>query len=414
MNLRLLMVFFYTILSFTVAYAQQSLTGDITLRDAIYAAMASNPQLMSFDLREDSLLGVRETAELKPPLTFNTGIENAIGTGDLSGLSGTELTLSLSSVLEMEDIRSARVGVVNSRLQLLESEQRVTELDLMSEVAFRFIDVAAAQERGALQIRATEIAEQTLALLEPLVNAGQSPQMELARANAALIRARTAERFAAASLESSRIKLSSMWVSQNPEFSTVNSDFYSVGEAGSLTSILLSLENNPYIEIFASEQRLLDAQLRQARSQIQRNIQWTAGIRHLREIDDTGLVFNISVPLFSNERASGSVRTARANLAEVDARKEVALNNIRGQLYSLQQQLDQAIFEVNTLQQDVLPLLTTVLTQTRDAYEGGRYSYIEIISAQQEYLDAELSLINSAANAHTLRAEIERLSGMPF
>ena len=63
------------------------------------------------------------------------------------------------------------------------------------------------------------------------------------------------------------------------------------------------------------------------------------------------------------------------------------------------------------LQQNVIPLLEEVLQQTIEAYEAGNYSYLELISAQQEYLSAEFSLINSATNAHRLRAEIEQLSG---
>ncbi|KRO85112.1 MAG: hypothetical protein ABR72_01235 [OM182 bacterium BACL3 MAG-120920-bin41] len=52
--------------------------------------------------------------------------------------------------------------------------------------------------------------------------------------------------------------------------------------------------------------------------------------------------------------------------------------------------------------------------QIQTAYAAGNYSYVELISAQQEYLDAHLSLISSATNAHKIRAEIERLSGLPL
>ena len=70
-----------------------------------------------------------------------------------------------------------------------------------------------------------------------------------------------------------------------------------------------------------------------------------------------------------------------------------------------------ARIEVNTLRDAVLPQLNTALEQTRAAYVGGRYTYLELISAQAEYLDAELAMINAAADTHLLRAEIERLSG---
>ena len=95
-------------------------------------------------------------------------------------------------------------------------------------------------------------------------------------------------------------------------------------------------------------------------------------------------------------------------------RRLTTLNAISGEVLSLHQLLQQAVLEVNTLQQSVIPTLETVQEQIQTAYAAGNYSYVELISAQQEYLDAHLSLISSATNAHKIRAEIERLSGLPL
>jgi cobalt-zinc-cadmium efflux system outer membrane protein len=74
-------------------------------------------------------------------------------------------------------------------------------------------------------------------------------------------------------------------------------------------------------------------------------------------------------------------------------------------------QLVHAVLEVNTLRAAVLPQLASAQQQTRDAYLSGRYSYVELVGAQAEYLDAERALIDAATDAHLLRTEIERLSG---
>ena len=159
---------------------------------------------------------------------------------------------------------------------------------------------------------------------------------------------------------------------------------------------------------------MLEAELLLAQSRRQGDIGWSAGIRHLKEIDDTGFAFGVSIPLFNKARASGAVRTARANMQEMEMRRLTTLNAISGEVLSLHQLLQQAVLEVNTLQQSVIPTLETVQEQIQTAYAAGNYSYVELISAQQEYLDAHLSLISSATNAHKIRAEIERLSGLPL
>lgn len=414
MNFKCLAIVVCATITSTLVSAQESITGVISLRDALEATLAANPQLRSFPLRAEALLGEKETADLKPAFRIEAEVEDALGTGDIKDFTGAEATLRLSNIVEMGDKRAARLGVVNRRIDVLNAEQRVVELDLLTEVIRRFIDVASAQELVALQSRATAIAVQTVALLEPLVNAGQTPQFELERANSALARAQVAEQSAAATLASARIKLANMWASNSPQFSDVESRLLSVGQAEPIEPILAGLESNPDIEIYASEFRLREAELLLAQSNRQGDITWSAGIRHLKEIDDTGLAFGVSVPLFNKTRASGAIRTARASMQEVEMRRLATLNAINGEILSLHQFLQQAVLEASTLQQRVIPTLETVQEQVQTAYAAGNFSYVELISAQQEYLDAQLALISSATNAHKIRAEIERLSGLPL
>ena len=414
MNLKCLAIVACAVIASATCNAQEMLTGTISLRDALAATISTNPKLRSFPLRNDALLGEREIADLKPPFMVGAEIEDALGTGDIRDFTGAEATLRLSSVVEMGGKRAARVGMINRRIDVLNAEQRVVELDLLVEVVRRFIDVAVAQEQVGLQAQSTAIAEQTVDSIEPLVTAGQAPQLETDRAQAALLRARLAEQAANARLGSARIRLASMWANNTPQFGAVSSDILTVEQAESIESILAELASNPDIEIFAAESRLLEAELRLAQTRQEGDIQWSAGIRHLKEFDDTGFAFGVTIPLFNKARASGAERSARANLQEVELRQLTALIAIEGEIRSLHQALQQAINQVNTLQQQVIPILQDVQQQTLQAYGAGNYSYVELITAQQEFLDAKLSLISSAGNVHRIRAEIERLSGLPL
>ena len=132
-------------------------------------------------------------------------------------------------------------------------------------------------------------------------------------------------------LASARIRLANMWASNSPQFVAVESNLLTVGQAEPIESILAGLESNPDIEIYASEFRLLEAELLLlAQSRQHGDIGWSAGIRHLKEIDDTGFAFGVSIPLFNKARASGAVRTARANMQEMEMRRLATLNAISG------------------------------------------------------------------------------------
>jgi cobalt-zinc-cadmium efflux system outer membrane protein len=383
----------------------------INLREVLAATLEANPQLGVYRFREAAVSGEALTAGLKPPLQVNAGIEDALGSGTLSALDQAEFSLSLSQVIELGEQRAARVGVTSRRLELIEAEQRVTELDLLAEATRRFIAVAVAQEQLVLRERATALAQQTLDALEPLVTAGQSPASEQSRATAALERARLAEASARTNVDAAKVDLTFMWAGDSPEFDRVGADLLETGDAGNLPNLLLGIEDNPDVLLFASEERLRDAELREAVSAQRGSFQWTAGVRHLREVGDTGLVLGFSMPLGSRERARGAIASAEAGVSEVASRREVGLNRLRNQLNTLHLQLTQALLEVNTLRDNVLPQLDTAQEQTRSAYLNGLYSYLELISAQSEYLDAQQALINAAADVHLLRTEIERLSG---
>jgi len=159
---------------------------------------------------------------------------------------------------------------------------------------------------------------------------------------------------------------------------------------------------------------LRDAELRLAASQRRPNLTVGVGLRHLEATNDQAFVLSASMPLFSARRASSLVAEAEANRELVDSEERVARIRAQAILYELHQQITQATLVARTLKDDIQPRSAEALKETEYAYERGRYSYIELVDAQREYLSVRESLIEAAATAHTLRAEIERLTNAPL
>jgi outer membrane protein, heavy metal efflux system len=86
----------------------------------------------------------------------------------------------------------------------------------------------------------------------------------------------------------------------------------------------------------------------------------------------------------------------------------------RAALFELHQRLRYTVLEAKTLKETTQPQMAEALQETQYAFDRGRYSYLELRDAQREYLDVQRSLIESTAEAHRLRAEIERLTSTPF
>jgi cobalt-zinc-cadmium efflux system outer membrane protein len=386
----------------------------LSLRDAISATLNKNPQLSSFQFRRQALEGELQTAGLKPALRIGATLENVAGSGDYSGTKSAELTLALSSVIELGDKRDARVGVVTERQQGLAVQQRIVELDLLADVTRRFIDVASAQQQLTLQQSTLALVKETTASIKRRVDIGNTPDAELARAQANQSRTAIELRRAELSFDTAKIKLSALWGVTEPEFTSVNADLLTIDDSLPLNELLAGLAENPDILLFANETRLKDAEVRLALSQRKTDLEWNAGVRRLEASKDSALIVGISVPLFGSNRAAGEVASARANRLSVDNERDVALLKMRAQLAGLYQEHQAALFEVKSLRTDVIPQLKKAVNGTRAAFDKGRYGYLELSIAQHELLEAEAALIDAAANAHLLRAEIERLSGVPI
>ncbi|MDV7212165.1 TolC family protein, partial [Azotobacter beijerinckii] len=140
-----------------VVVAWPTLAADrLSLDDAFARVAATHPELRLFDSRGEVLAAERDRAALRPALVAGATVENAFGTGSASGLQGIELTLTLASVLERGGKLDARKTLARSHIDALAPEREARRLDLLAEVARRYLAMVAARRQG-------EIAEQDIA-----------------------------------------------------------------------------------------------------------------------------------------------------------------------------------------------------------------------------------------------------------
>ena len=393
----------------------------LTLQDAIKSTLQHNPQLAGYEFRTNALAGEQQTAALKPQMKISTHLENIAGSGELKGVDAGELTLSLSSVIELGGQRDARLGVVTARQQQLASTQRVLTLDLLTQVTQQFIALTATQEQLKLLQQSQQLAQENVTSLAKQVQGGHTPEAELLRAKASLARVAIDVKKTQQQLTRERIKLSAFWASSQsnnsqatisaPAFTQVEADLFSLPPLVPLPTLISKLDKNPDLAVLGDEVYLRAAELRQAQAERKANIEWSAGVRRLQVSDDSALVFGVSMPLGSANRAAGAIATANANQAGAEQEQNATRIKLHAQLVSLHGDYEQALAEVNSLRNDVLPLLKQALRATADGFQQGRYSYLELNLAQRELLNEQLALIDSAARAHALSADIERLTG---
>lgn len=392
------------------AFAQQYLT----LTEATRRTLDNDPELQVFQWRFQALEGARDSAKLTPAYELGFEAENMAGNGDFSGMDGMELTLSLSSVIELGGKRDSRVLVADSRYALAQAQREVKALDSLGLVTQRFIATLTLQEKLAVAIEATQLAAQASQLISERVQRGAAPEAEHLRAQAALKQAHMHRKALVAELNSRKFALASLWKADQADFDRVSGDLFQLEEPAAFDALYQRVAASPAITVYASEERLRDAEVSLMRSQATGNVQWSLGVRRFENTDDSAFTAGLSAPLFSGRRNRGEVQSALAEREMVRYRRESALLAIRSRLFESWQTYQQSADAARQIRNEVIPVLEKALGQTRQAYQSGRYSYVDWVSAQRELLDARLAAIDAASTALVNQALIEQLTAEPL
>ena len=160
----------------TVVVAQtNSITnGEMTLQSAIQRTLTNSPELHEFTYKQEAIEGEIKTASLKPALNAGIEVENFLGTGEVSGIKGSELTLTLSSVIELGNKLNSRKEFTKAQSTLVEAQKQVHTLDVLAEVTRRYIDVLAQQALIDAQQEAETLARYTYQAVARRVDASTS------------------------------------------------------------------------------------------------------------------------------------------------------------------------------------------------------------------------------------------------
>ncbi|MDD4865092.1 MAG: TolC family protein [Alishewanella agri] len=394
------------------AVAAEPATADLTLQQAAKKVLQQHPQLQVFDWRLKAAAGQQQLAELNLGYELGLQADNAFGTGDMSGVKSLEVTVSLSSVIELGDKRHARMAVSSANQGLLLAQRQAASLDLLGELTQRFVTVLTLQQKMALAAQTVSMTEQALTLVTQRVQRGAAPEAEQLRAKVAFKQAQLQHGLLQTELDSSKLALVSLWGAEQADFNQVSGDLFHLAQSPSFQTLYQHVLATPTVEVFAARQRLRDAELTLTQSQSAGDVRWQLGAMRSQESRDFGLVAGVSVPLFSKQRNQGAITAAQAESQAEQFEKETALLDLRARLYQAWQTHRYSSMAVKDMQRDILPLLEQALQQTEDAYRRGRYGYAEWISARQALQDAQLELVNAASTALSNQVLIEQLTGV--
>jgi cobalt-zinc-cadmium efflux system outer membrane protein len=382
----------------------------LSFSEAARKTLAAHPQFRQFSLALAAAQARETQAALKPGLELSGALENVLGSGTVSGVKGTELSLTLSSVFERGDKRGARLDVAQSASALLSLQNRIDALDVLTETGRSFVALAAAQEAHAAAKRALKLAQATLSAIMPRVQAAQAPETEALNAEIAQVEALLQVGHAQRRIEAAQYALALSWNAPNAKPSAIM-EIYRMPKVADVADLIAQIDFLPDIAQYGAQTRLAQAELGLARAQAVTDWRWNAGVRRLEASNDQAFVVGISIPLGQAKRQLSFVREAELNSQLPDLAAQATRLRLKTLLFGALKDLRSAVADEQVVREQQLPQAKKVMQLTMAGYDLGRYAYRDVALAQAQVQALELKRLNAAQAYHLARIEIERLTG---
>lgn len=387
----------------------------LTLDAAMARIIKQHPDLRLYNFTEQGLKAEAEKAALKPGIRLNADVENVLGSGNASGIDDAEFTFSLASMLERGGKREARRALAASRIDALGLQRSAKEMDLLAEVARRYLDVFAAQEMQ--KIIALDLAqrERTVAAAAKRVQAGASHDSVRLTAEAMRARSRLEQSKTKSAHETAWRRLALLWGETQPSKAMhVSGDAYALPMIANFSVLSDVLKNTPELKRFGDESRIRESRLQLARSAQSTDMDWQVGLRRREAESDWGFVAGVSIPLGNARRAEPDIRLAQAELDSLSVERESANLSLEATLALAYGQYTAAKIEIEQIRNDFLPRLIKAEKSAESAYRAGALTYLEWSLLQNETTSARKQMLATALEAHRALIEIQRLTGEPM
>lgn len=406
-----------TVFSTTAQQANDSLEIEyqkITMNEAVETALKNSPNLTVYRYGIESLEKQKLQAGLIPNPEANFEAENFLGGKELSGLKGSEFSLSASQLFELGGKRSGRINLAESEVSFAKGEYELRKLELISSVKEIFFNLYRISKQIDLQKQFIKLNEEILGTITKRVEAGRTSPAEESKVKVALINSRIElDRLQRQSLSASST-LSSLLGTTAKQYEPVLDLYENIVSPPDRKDVIDSLEQIPLINIIENERLVRSAKLELEKSQSVPDLTVSGGMRYLNELKTNSFIAGISIPLPFFDRNQGNIQSAEILLKQVDEIKNARILSVISTINSSYNNLLSAYNNAARLKEEIIPESENAYDITRQGYLQGRFAFIDLLDAQRTLFDAEAQYLLELADYYRSLIELENLTGKTF
>jgi cobalt-zinc-cadmium efflux system outer membrane protein len=384
----------------------------LSLNKALGLTLSEHPELNAYAHQQLAFNGLIEQAGAKTRPEIGISIEDALGSGSLSGLSGAQSTVKITWLLEQEQIQS-RIKAAKASSTSIVFAQEIKALDLGALTAKRFIESTTFIARLKLAKLMKQQSQEVLAAINARQKAGKSGSVENKLAQTDVLRRELDIEDLSHELKASLYRLVSPWQGNAQDYHLVGDLFY-IPAIGNVEQQMQKIKQHPMLKMLVNQQRIIQSEIELARIEAKPKWQFSTGVRRYETTDDVGLIAGVSIPWGVDERATGASKALSAKQGELQNQMQAFSQKLDVQLYVLLQEINHSQHVITMLQDKLIPLLEAASLESKQAYELGKLSYMQWNDVRQELFTSKLELLDAYQTIHLQHIEIQRLTGVPL
>jgi len=388
---------------FLAALLGLSLTSQaLTVDEAIKLARKNSPRLKAEHTRQQAAIRSADAAGLwdNPELKFEA--EGAGGDND--AFDQGEYAVMLKQTIPFGGVSKNKRLVAGQLARMQTETVSVSMRALDAQVRAAFAEALAQQEIMRIRRDQEKLGREFAEAAKERHEAGGASELEAVQADLALEEILLEMKCCFGDLDSARKSLASLTGLFLEELSELSGDFYRLASAESLTVD----ESHPAMRRLSAQEEMTRAEARQAKIGNTRNLSLGAGVKYEAADEAQSFVAAASIPL--SIRKTGRLESEAALL------RAEALRAERDQLQrDLQRELDQvsllyrsAAAEAAQYEQRIIPKAEQAYALSRKGYEAGRYSWMEMLAAQQNLAGFQIQYVEAVLDAQKAAATLTR------
>ncbi|MBU2584283.1 MAG: TolC family protein [Bacteroidetes bacterium] len=386
----------------------------ITLKEAVDTALSNNPNLKTFVYEISSLEKIKIQAGLIPNPVAELEAEDFLGGKELSGIKGSQYTLSGSQLFELGGKRGSRINLAEKEINSAQGNYELIKLDLIAQVKSAFFGLYQIHHQIKLQQEFIQINEEILKTISERVKAGRTSPAEESKVNVAFINSQIELQRLQRNYSSAQTRLNSLLGTTGLNLVPSTNLFDKLFTPPDKENILADLYSIPALKYLSNETNFRKAQLELEESHAVPDLTVSAGVRYLNELKTNSFVAGISIPLPFFNRNQGNIQSAEVRIQQMDEIIRAQNLSIISSLNTSFNNLLSAHNNAVQIRESILPESEKAYEITRQGYLQGRFAFIDLLDAQRTLFETQTQYLLELLDYYDSLIEIENITGKTF